>query len=74
MNKAITTKPRGSTVPPREDDVKVPWTDLLRRGFPLIFLVILIVVFTSMSPRFLSLENLSSVLDEGTVLLVTANG
>jgi ribose transport system permease protein len=74
MNKAITTKPRGSTVPPREDDVKVPWTDLLRRGFPLIFLVILIVVFTIMSPRFLSLENLSSVLDEGTVLLVTALG
>jgi ribose transport system permease protein len=74
MNKAITTKPRGSTTPTREDDSKVQWVDLLRRGFPLIFLVTLIVIFTIMSPRFLSLENLSSVLDEGTVLLVTALG
>jgi ribose transport system permease protein len=74
MNKAIMIKPPSSTTPPHEDDPKVPWTELLRRGFPLIFLVILIVVFTIMSPRFLSLDNLSSVLDEGTVLLVTALG
>ena len=74
MNKAITTKPRGSTAPAREDDAKIQWVDLLRRGFPLIFLVTLIVIFTIMSPRFLSLDNLSSVLDEGTVLLVTALG
>ena len=74
MNKAINADSRGSTAPRREDDLKVSWVELLRRGFPLIFLVILIAVFTIMSPRFLSLANLSSVLDEGTVLLVTALG
>ncbi|MBW4025359.1 MAG: ABC transporter permease [Proteobacteria bacterium] len=74
MNEAVTTKSLGSTAPPREDDVRTSRIELLRRGFPLIFLVILIVVFTIMSPRFLSLQNLSSVLDEGTVLLVTALG
>jgi ribose transport system permease protein len=74
MNEAITKDSLGSAAPPREDDLKIPRIELLRRGFPLIFLVILIVVFTIMSPRFLSLENLSSVLDEGTVLLVTALG
>ncbi len=74
MNEAITAKSRDSTAPPREDDLRVPRIELLRRGFPLIFLVILIAVFTIMSPRFLSLENLSSVLDEGTVLLVASLG
>src|SRR3978361_689192 len=53
---------------------KTPRIDLLRRGFPLIFLVILITVFTIMSPRFLSLDNLSTVLEQGTVLLVAALG
>ena len=48
--------------------------ELLRRSFPSIFLVILIAVFTMMSPRFLSLGNLSTVLEQGTVLLVTALG
>jgi ribose transport system permease protein len=74
MNEALTTDSPGSTAAPRRDDLRVPRIELLRRGFPLIFLVILIVVFTIMSPRFLSLSNLSSVLDEGTVLLVTALG
>jgi ribose transport system permease protein len=74
MNEALTTNAPGSTAPPRQDELRVSRIDLLRRGFPLIFLLILIVVFTIMSPRFLSLENLSSVFDEGTVLLVTALG
>jgi ribose transport system permease protein len=53
---------------------KTPRIDVLRRGFPLIFLVVLIAVFTFMSPRFLSLDNLSTVLEQGTVLLVAALG
>lgn len=74
MTEALTTDSSGSAAPPRQDDLKVPRIELLRRGFPLIFLVLLIVVFTLMSPRFLSLQNLSSVFDEGTVLLVAALG
>ncbi len=46
----------------------------LRRAFPSVFLVVLIVVFTIMSPRFLSLGNLSTVLEQGTVLLVASLG
>lgn len=46
----------------------------LRRSFPAIFLVLLVVVFTMMSPRFLSVGNLSTVLEQGTVLLVASLG
>jgi ribose transport system permease protein len=72
MDKMITEKPAAGPVKPEES--KLPLTERLRRGFPVIFLVLLIIVFTIMSPRFLSLDNLSSVMDEGTVLLVTALG
>ena len=54
--------------------MKVPQIEWLRRGFPVIVLAILVVVFTSMTPRFLSLDNLSTVLEQGTVLLVSAVG
>ncbi len=74
MNKAITPNARGGTTLSREGGLKVSRVELLRRGFPLIFLVILVAVFTIMSPRFLSLENLSTVLEQGTVLLVAALG
>ena len=74
MNQAITAILRGRTPFSREGVSKVPRIELLRRGFPLIFLMILIAVFTIMSPRFLSLENLSTVLEQGTVLLVTSLG
>jgi ribose transport system permease protein len=74
MNEVVTAAARGRTPFVREGVTKVPRIELLRRGFPLIFLVILVTVFTIMSPRFLSLENLSTVLEQGTVLLVTALG
>ncbi len=73
MNKISTATASGKTVAPAAG-WKVPRIELLRRGFPLIFLVILVAVFTVMSPRFLSLDNLSTVLEQGTVLLVTALG
>jgi ribose transport system permease protein len=54
---------------------RVGWKiDRLRRAFPSVFLVVLIIVFTMMSPRFLSLSNLSTVLEQGTVLLVASLG
>ncbi|MCB8877740.1 ABC transporter permease [Acidisoma silvae] len=73
MNEVSTTTAVGDKVP------QSPWhrriqVDQLRRGFPLIFLVILIAIFTIMSPRFLSLDNLSTVLEQGMVLLVAALG
>ncbi|WP_428375262.1 ABC transporter permease [Lichenicoccus sp.] len=74
MNKAITANARGGTALSREGGPRVSWVEVLRRGFPLIFLVILVAVFAIMSPRFLSLENLSTVLEQGTVLLVAALG
>ena len=73
MNKISNANARGDTVIPL-GGWKMPRIELLRRGFPLIFLVILITVFTVMSPRFLSLDNLSTVLEQGTVLLVAALG
>lgn len=73
MNKISSALASGAAVPPSEHR-KVPRIELLRRGFPLIFLVVLVAVFTAMSPRFLSLDNLSTVLEQGTVLLVAALG
>ncbi len=74
MNHATTGLTRGWKPFSREGMSTIPRIELLRRGFPLIFLIILIAVFTVMSPRFLSLENLSTVLEQGTVLLVTSLG
>lgn len=48
--------------------------DILRSYFPLLFLIILIGVFSSFSPRFLTLDNAMTVLEQGTVLLVAALG
>ena len=73
MNEMSTPKAPGDAVI-KDAAWKAPRIDVLRRSFPLIFLVILIAVFTIMSPRFLSLDNLSTVLEEGTVLLVAALG
>ena len=44
----------------------------LRRTFPLIFLVTLILVFSSFSSRFISHDNMMTVLEQGTVLLVVS--
>jgi len=74
MNEVVKVSSHGGTAPPREKAFKDQRVELLRRSFPAIFLVILVVVFTIMSPRFLSLDNLSTVLEQGTVLLVTALG
>ena len=71
MSETLKVKSPSGAVPVRRGGSKV---ELLRRSFPSIFLVILITVFTMMSPRFLSLGNLSTVLEQGTVLLVTALG
>ncbi len=46
----------------------------LRRLFPIAVLVVLCAVFSALSPRFLTLGNLSIVLEQGTVLLVAALG
>lgn len=73
MNKISTAMASGKTADAVEHR-KIPKIELLRRGFPLIFLVVLVAVFTAMSPRFLSLDNLSTVLEQGTVLLVAALG
>ncbi|UPK37216.1 ABC transporter permease [Bradyrhizobium sp. 186] len=48
--------------------------DLLRRSFPFLFLVVLIAVFSAFSSRFLSFDNLMTVLEQGTVLLVASLG
>lgn len=66
-------QPRDATLPSKGGP-KGLQIDRLRRSFPAVFLVMLVVVFTIMSPRFLSLDNLSTVLEQGTVLLVTALG
>jgi ribose transport system permease protein len=73
MNKISTATASGKTMAPAAG-WKAPNIELLRRGFPIIFLVLLVAVFTAMSPRFLSLDNLSTVLEQGTVLLVAALG
>ena len=70
MIEAIKVDSSGGAVPVRRGGS----IELLRRGFPSIFLVALVVVFSIMSPRFLSLGNFSTVLEQGTVLLVTALG
>jgi ribose transport system permease protein len=46
--------------------------DTLRRTFPFIFLVVLVAVFTGLNTRFLSFDNLMTVLEQCTVLLVAA--
>ncbi len=74
MSEAMKEDSPGGTAPAREGGLKGVQIDLLRRGFPAIFLAVLVVVFTFMSPRFLSLDNLSTVLEQGTVLLVTSLG
>jgi ribose transport system permease protein len=74
MSETMKTNPPGVTVPTREGGSKERQIEMLRRGFPAIFLFILVVVFTIMSPRFLSLGNLSTVLEQGTVLLVASVG
>ncbi|CDX30932.1 D-ribose transporter subunit; membrane component of ABC superfamily [Mesorhizobium sp. SOD10] len=48
--------------------------ELLKRSFPLATLVLLIVIFSILSPRFLTFGNLLIVLQQGTVLLVAALG
>ena len=68
------TPSSGATVPARDGGFKTRPIERLRRGFPAIFLVILVIVFTTMSQRFLSLDNLSTVLEQGTVLLVASLG
>lgn len=47
---------------------------LLRRWFPLLFLIALISMFSLFSSRFLSFDNMMTVLEQGTVLLVAALG
>jgi len=74
MSEAMKADSPGGAAPAREGGFKGLQIDLLRRGFPAIFLAVLVVVFTLMSPRFLSLGNLSTVLEQGTVLLVAALG
>jgi len=48
--------------------------ELVKRSFPLAMLVLLIVIFSILSPRFLTFSNLLIVLQQGTVLLVAALG
>ncbi len=74
MSEAMKADSHGGTVPAGQGGLKGLPIDQLRRGFPAIFLVILVIVFTIMSPRFLSLDNLSTVLEQGTVLRVAAVG
>lgn len=74
MSELIKKTSPASAAPVREGGSRDRQIEMLRRGFPLIFMVILVVVFTTMSPRFLSLDNFSTVLEQGTVLLVTALG
>jgi ribose transport system permease protein len=74
MNEAIRTNSRDGTALPREGSFRVSYIERLRRSFPIIFLVILVIVFTIMTRRFLSLDNLSTVLEQSTVLLVAALG
>lgn len=71
MSESIKADSPGEVVPVRTGGLRI---DMLRRSFPSIFLVLLVIVFTAMSPRFLSLGNLSTVLEQGTVLLVASLG
>jgi len=74
MSEAMKADSLGGVAMVRDGGLKVPQIERLRRSFPIIFLVILVVVFTIMSRRFLSLSNLSTVLEQGTVLLVASLG
>ncbi len=74
MSQAMKADSPGGAAPARDKGFNGFQIDLLRRSFPAIFLAVLVVVFTLMSPRFLSLGNLSTVLEQGTVLLVTSLG
>jgi ribose transport system permease protein len=47
---------------------------MLRRAFPIAVLLVLIIIFSLASPRFLTVSNLLIVLQQGTVLLVAALG
>ncbi len=71
MSEALKVKSSSAAAPARRAGSNI---ERLRRSFPSVFLVLLVAVFTLMSPRFLSLGNLSTVLEQGTVLLVTALG
>lgn len=74
MSEALKVDSRESTDSAHKSVLTVSNIERLRRSFPLIVLAILVIVFTSMSPRFLSLDNLSTVLEQGTVLLVSSVG
>ena len=74
MSEAIKITPGGGAAPSREAGSNGRRIELLRRSFPIIFLIILVIIFTMMSRRFLSFENFSTVLEQGTVLLVAAIG
>ena len=74
MNQAIKPRAPNEIIPTAGTGTKAAPIDVLRRFFPAIFLLVLVVVFTIMSPQFLSLGNLSTVLEQGTVLLVASLG
>ena len=74
MNQAIKPETPQATAAVAVGGSRASQIDLLRRSFPAIFLLVLVVVFTLMSPQFLSLGNLSTVLEQGTVLLVASLG
>ncbi len=74
MTEAMKTETPAGTALARDGGSRTRQVEMLRRSFPAIFLVLLVIVFTSLSHRFLSLDNLSTVLEQGTVLLVTALG
>lgn len=74
MSQTIKPDPTSKTVPPGGGVSKSFQVDVLRRSFPAIFLLVLVVIFTIMSRQFLSLGNLSTVLEQGTVLLVASLG
>lgn len=74
MSEAMKADSPGGTVPALESGLKGLRIERLRRGFPAIFLVVLVIVFTIMSPRFLSFDNLATVLEQSTVLLVASLG
>ncbi|RUY22523.1 hypothetical protein EN984_19215, partial [Mesorhizobium sp. M7A.F.Ca.CA.004.12.1.1] len=67
---SIATKRPNAT---REPGVNARF-EVVKRGFPLAMLVLLIVIFSIASPRFLTFSNLLIVLQQGTVLLVAALG
>jgi len=68
---SIATKTPNAT---GEPGVNASRFEVVKRGFPLAMLVLLIVIFSIASPRFLTFSNLLIVLQQGTVLLVAALG